>query len=75
MKGTSEGANPVDWLDGLYTLAGQGDSCSKTGLAIHMYSCNTSMGKKALYNSDGDFLIVPQIGTLHIKVCINMTTA
>merc|ERR1711936_1549245 len=29
--------------------------------------CNISMTNKAFYNSDGDFLIVPQQGTLDIK--------
>jgi homogentisate 1,2-dioxygenase len=31
-----------------------------------MYSANTSMHKTAFYNSDGDFLIVPHIGTLYV---------
>lgn len=38
----------------------------KEGLSIYMYSANESMGKKAFYNSDGDFLIVPHSGTLYI---------
>lgn len=54
---------------------------SRNGLAIHNYACNESMHHKALYNSDGDFLIgsnqyfeggisvfylVPQQGSLNI---------
>lgn len=39
----------------------------KTGLAIHMYLCNTSMDKKAFINNDGDMLIVPQLGRLDIQ--------
>lgn len=31
-----------------------------------MYSANTSMHKTTFYNSDGDFLIVPHVGTLYI---------
>ena len=27
-----------------------------TGMAIHVYACNQSMGDKAMCNSDGDFL-------------------
>ncbi|XP_028138785.1 homogentisate 1,2-dioxygenase [Diabrotica virgifera virgifera] len=57
----------VDFVEGLHTVAGAGDSKCKTGLAIHVFSCNTSMKNKAFYNSDGDFLIVPQTGNLHIK--------
>jgi hypothetical protein len=36
---------------------GAGEPTLKTGLAIHMYAANVSMGDKAFYNSDGDFLI------------------
>jgi homogentisate 1,2-dioxygenase len=39
----------------------------KNGLGIYMYSCNTSMKENsAFYSADGDFLIVPQLGKLHI---------
>jgi len=52
----------VDWLEGLRTMAGNGDPTTKSGLAIHMYACNASMVDKALHNSDGDFLIVSARG-------------
>lgn len=61
------GGERIDWVDGLRTMAGNGDATLKTGLAIHMYACNASMEDTALYNSDGDFLIVPQAGTLRIQ--------
>ncbi|XP_077864110.1 homogentisate 1,2-dioxygenase-like [Saccoglossus kowalevskii] len=57
----------VDFVQGLHTLGGAGDPCSRHGGAIHIYLCNASMTDKCFYNSDGDFLIVPQQGTLHIK--------
>jgi homogentisate 1,2-dioxygenase len=57
----------VDFVEGLTTLCGAGDTRTRTGLAIHIYSCNRSMINKAFYNSDGDFLIVPQKGVLNIK--------
>ncbi|KIH57870.1 putative homogentisate 1,2-dioxygenase [Ancylostoma duodenale] len=47
----------VDFIQGLYTICGGGDVVSRSGLAIHQYSCNESMTGKAMYNSDGDFLI------------------
>lgn len=53
--GDAEG--PVDFVAGLHTVCGAGDTRSRHGLAIHMFLCNTSMGDKAFYNSDGDFLI------------------
>jgi len=57
----------VDWVDGLKTVAGAGDTKTRHGLAIHVYTCNSSMKDRALYNSDGDFLVVPQQGSLIIS--------
>lgn len=56
----------TDWVSGLHTLCGAGDPKTRTGLAIHIYLCNTSMKDAALYNADGDFLIVPQQGNLSL---------
>jgi homogentisate 1,2-dioxygenase len=57
----------VDFVAGLQTMAGAGDPTVKAGLAIHLYSANASMHRTAFYNSDGDFLIVPQAGALTLK--------
>jgi len=62
-----EPAPEIDWVDGLATMAGNGDPTAKSGMAVHVYNCNKSMVDTAMYNSDGDFLIVPQEGTLHIQ--------
>ncbi|KAI0216090.1 Homogentisate 1,2-dioxygenase [Lamellibrachia satsuma] len=56
----------VDFLQGLNTLCGAGEAKGRHGMAVHMYTCNASMVNRAFYNSDGDFLIVPQQGTLFI---------
>jgi len=56
----------TDFSQGLITYAGCGSAEEQNGLAIHLYSCDTSMNKKAMCNSDGDFLIVPQEGSLRI---------
>jgi len=56
-----------NFIDGLKTMAGVGDPGMKHGIAIHMYSCNKSMDNTSFFNSDGDFLIVPQLGTLDIR--------
>lgn len=47
----------VDFVQGLKTLAGAGDPATRSGLAVHIYTANTDMHKKAFYSSDGDFLI------------------
>nr|XP_021485016.1 homogentisate 1,2-dioxygenase [Meriones unguiculatus] len=56
----------VDFVSGLHTLCGAGDIRSNNGLAIHIFLCNSSMENRCFYNSDGDFLIVPQKGKLLI---------
>lgn len=56
----------VDFVDGLSTICGAGETKARHGIAVHVYTCNTSMVDRAFYNSDGDFLIVPQEGALDI---------
>jgi len=57
----------VDFSQGLISICGAGGPQMKTGMAIHNYVCNTSMTNKAMYNSDGEMLIVPQVGRLDIQ--------
>jgi homogentisate 1,2-dioxygenase len=57
----------VDFVQGLKTIAGQGDSTTKEGLAIHIYVANASMKNKAFCSSDGDLLLIPQVGRLDIQ--------
>ncbi|KAF7122328.1 hypothetical protein CNMCM5793_000285 [Aspergillus hiratsukae] len=57
----------VDFVNGLKTVAGSGDPTLREGLAIHVYTANTGMKKKAYVNSDGESLIVPQQGALDIQ--------
>lgn len=61
-----KGAEDVDFVDGLVTLGGAGDTQLKNGLGIHFYNFKKDMVRKAFYNSDGDFLIVPVSGELLI---------
>lgn len=57
----------TDFIDGLHTVCANGDVMSRVGSGVHLYHANRSMEKRYFYNSDGDFLIVPQEGTLIIK--------
>ncbi|KAL3309583.1 hypothetical protein Ciccas_011870 [Cichlidogyrus casuarinus] len=61
-----ESDEKLDFLQSLKTYAGAGDPATRNGIAIHMYAARKSMDKTALYNSDGDFLIVPQQGMLYV---------
>ena len=60
-------AQPTDFIDGVTTIAGNGDSDSWSGLAIHVYAANASMKDRFFYNADGEFLFVPQQGRLVIR--------
>ncbi|HEY2846789.1 MAG TPA: homogentisate 1,2-dioxygenase [Pyrinomonadaceae bacterium] len=57
---------PTDFVDGVRMIAGNGDSFSQTGMAVHIYACNTGMGDRYFYNADGEMLIVPEMGRLGI---------
>jgi homogentisate 1,2-dioxygenase len=59
-------ADPTDFIDGLVTYCGAGDPAAATGLGIHLYAINRSMGRRAFYNADGEMLLVPQQGGLRI---------
>jgi homogentisate 1,2-dioxygenase len=56
---------PLDFVDGLRTVVVNGDADAQTGMAAHLYLANRSM-QRAFVNADGEMLIVPQQGVLHI---------
>ncbi len=57
---------PVDFIDGLITYAGNGDVATQSGCGIHLYAANRSMIDRAFFSADGELLIVPQAGALRI---------
>ncbi len=57
---------PTDFLDGLLPVAGSGSPERHEGCAIYLYAANQSMRNRFFYSADGEFLIVPQLGTLTI---------
>jgi len=56
--------SPTDFIDGLVTMGGNGSPQTHSGCAIHLYAANQSMRQRAVYDADGELLIVPQLGTL-----------
>jgi homogentisate 1,2-dioxygenase len=54
-----------DFVEGLRTMAGNGDASQGTGMAVHYYLATQSM-KGAFANADGEMLLVPQEGALRI---------
>jgi homogentisate 1,2-dioxygenase len=55
---------PQDFIDGLYTIAGNGDIKTRAGMAIHLYAANRSMRDRYFVDSDGELLLVPELGTV-----------
>lgn len=65
-------AERVDFIQGMKTMGGNGDPTQKEGTAVHLYAANASMTNQAFCNNDGDFLIIPQLGTLDIQTEMGM---
>ena len=57
---------PADFIDGIVTIAGNGDVFGQTGIAVHIYACNKGMDTRYFYNADGEMIIVPELGRLGI---------
>jgi homogentisate 1,2-dioxygenase len=57
---------PTDFVDGMVTIAGNGDSFSQTGIAVHIYAINRDMEDRFFYNADAEMLIVPEMNGLRI---------
>ena len=57
---------PMDFVESLFTMAGNGSAASGAGIGIHLYAANRSMQGRFFYDADGELLIVPQHGRLHI---------
>lgn len=54
-----------DFIQGMITIAGYGDTTTQVGAAIHIYNANRNM-QNFFYNADGEMLIVPQTGKLQL---------
>ncbi|WP_339724331.1 homogentisate 1,2-dioxygenase [uncultured Paraglaciecola sp.] len=67
---------PTDFIDGLITVAANGDAKTQIGMGIHLYCANKAMDNRYFCNADGELLFVPQqgelvarteLGLLHVK--------
>lgn len=57
-------SSPIHFIESFTTIAGNGNSDSQSGAAIHLYAATKSMQHEYFYNADGELLIVPQEGRL-----------
>ena len=62
----------TDFVEGITTIAGNGDSFSQIGMSVHIYACNKGMDDRYFYNADGELLIVPETGGLVIYTELGM---
>jgi len=57
----------TDFIDGLYTMAGNGDLRTRNGIAVHVYAANRSMTDRYFVDSDGELLFVPERGAITLR--------
>jgi homogentisate 1,2-dioxygenase len=58
---------PTDFVEGIFTMAGNGGPAAQHGIGVHLYAANRDMQGRYFYDADGELLIVPQQGRLHIE--------
>ncbi len=57
----------TDFIDGLVTIAVNGDAMAQAGMGIHLYAINQSMQQRFFYCADGELLFIPQAGSLRLR--------
>ncbi len=57
---------PTDFVDGLCTMAGNGDVAAMSGCGIHIYVATASMAERFFCDADGELLLVPERGRLRL---------
>lgn len=60
-------AAPTDFIEGLVTIAANGDAMAQAGMGIHLYAANRSMQRRYFYCADGELLFIPQLGELLLR--------
>ncbi|MFC5718604.1 homogentisate 1,2-dioxygenase [Streptomyces gamaensis] len=57
----------TDFVDGLWTVGGNGDVTQRAGMAVHLYAANSPMSRRVFSDADGELLIVPERGGLLLR--------
>ena len=59
-------ATPTNFIDGIRTITTAGDVNGQSGMAAHVFVATADMVDEQFFNADGELLIVPEQGRLHI---------
>src|SRR5690606_13446517 len=59
-------AQPTDFVEGLYTVAGNGSPAAQAGVGVQLYAAGRRMAGRYCNDADGELLLVPQQGRLRI---------
>ncbi|RMI46238.1 homogentisate 1,2-dioxygenase [Streptomyces triticirhizae] len=65
----------TDFVAGLWTLGGNGDTRLRSGMAIHLYHANSPMTDRVFGDADGELLLVPERGTLLLRTELGVLRA
>jgi homogentisate 1,2-dioxygenase len=57
---------PVDFVDSLTTICGNGDAAMNSGIGVHIYAATQSMKDRFFYDADGELLIVPEKNSIEL---------
>ena len=57
----------TDFVDGLFTMGGNGDLRTRNGMAAHLYAANRSMTDRYFTDADGELLFVPEHGPVLLR--------
>ncbi len=68
-------SQPTDFVDGLVTIAGNGDPAAQSGCAVHVYRANRSMSDRYFCDADGELLIVLERGRLRVATELGLIEA
>src|SRR5450631_4336064 len=65
----------TDFVDGMVTMAGNGDPATQLGCGVYLFAANASMTDRFFYDADGELLIVPQQGRLRFATELGIIDA
>ncbi|WP_413586099.1 homogentisate 1,2-dioxygenase [Bdellovibrio sp. HCB274] len=68
-------AGSQDFVEGIRTICGSGGVEEHRGIHVHLYSFGKGMGKRYFMNADGDFMFVPQNGSIQLKTEVGVIEA